>query len=813
LYRILISTLCLFVLCCTVQAAGADLPQLIKYSGTLATGSPQASAVFALYKNATGGAPLWQEVQSIAVDATGRYTVLLGARSQTGIPSELFAAGDARWLGVTIQGQSEQPRVLLVSVPYAMKAGDAESVGGAPLSALVQRGELAPAAFVNAAAVTSAAKSAVAAAVSASTMAGNLTMYTDTTGTVGGSALFQGTFSNNGGTSTGVAVNATAPLGTLHLLDSNTTMRIENYAGANGGSPNFNFYSANGTATSPIGTYAGDNIGQFAASGYIPGSGWPGSSKAKISFVAADQWSSGDQSTMMTFSTTPVNTTKRAVQMIIDGNGNVGIGNGTSNNPSMTDKLYVVGNIHTTGGVVFPDNSIQTTAYIGGTGPAGVTSFNGRTGAVVPASGDYNMLMIAPPTACATGQLLKWNGTNWFCFTSTAASSVANGGGVTGAIANNVLTLGSDSTVLQQRVTGTCGSNSAIASIAQNGTVGCQSVGSGGGSITLPVSWSASNATGGIVNATNTAAGPVPSSKSTPGSTVAPVALTGTASGTGTTVGVFGQATGTSASDLGIGVFGSTPTGIAIMGYSSYSGDMPTIMAWAGGTSGKTAGFDAELYSPSATAYRVNFNVAPTSGYVFEANNDVTNTNIFQVDGSGNLSTAGTISAGGQANFGSLGTTLVNGNLTVNGNLSKSSGTFKIDHPLDPANKYLYHSFVESPDMKNVYDGLVVLDNHGHAVVELPDYFEALNQDYRYQLTAIGVAAPKLHIARKVSQNHFEIAGGKPGMEVSWQVTGVRHDAYANAHRIQVEEDKGEKRGTYLHPELFQPEPAKTAQK
>jgi hypothetical protein len=109
--------------------------------------------------------------------------------------------------------------------------------------------------------------------------------------------------------------------------------------------------------------------------------------------------------------------------------------------------------------------------------------------------------------------------------------------------------------------------------------------------------------------------------------------------------------------------------------------------------------------------------------------------------------------------------------------------------------------------MMNIYNGLVILDKHGKAVVQLPDYFQALNQDFRYQLTAIGTPGPKLYVASEISGNQFSIAGGKPGAKVSWQVTGIRHDAYADAHRIQVEEDKGKERGTYLHPELFQQSP------
>jgi len=144
-----------------------------------------------------------------------------------------------------------------------------------------------------------------------------------------------------------------------------------------------------------------------------------------------------------------------------------------------------------------------------------------------------------------------------------------------------------------------------------------------------------------------------------------------------------------------------------------------------------------------------------------------------------------------------------NGNAFFYGNVSKGGGSFKIDHPLDPANKYLYHSFVESPDMKNVYDGVTKLDESGEAIVELPAYFETLNKEFRYQLTPIGSYAP-LYVAQKISGNRFKIAGGAHGMEVSWQVTGIRKDAYAEMHRIPIEESKpAADRGHYLHPEAF----------
>ena len=144
------------------------------------------------------------------------------------------------------------------------------------------------------------------------------------------------------------------------------------------------------------------------------------------------------------------------------------------------------------------------------------------------------------------------------------------------------------------------------------------------------------------------------------------------------------------------------------------------------------------------------------------------------------------------------------GRVHVAGTLTKRSGSFTIDHPLDPENKYLSHSFVESPDMMNIYNGNGILDEHGEAVVELPTYFSALNRDYRYQLTPIGTPAPDLHLAEEVVDGRFRIAGGEPGMKVSWQVTGIRRDPWAQAHRIIVEQEKPEEeRGTYLEPGVY----------
>ena len=96
------------------------------------------------------------------------------------------------------------------------------------------------------------------------------------------------------------------------------------------------------------------------------------------------------------------------------------------------------------------------------------------------------------------------------------------------------------------------------------------------------------------------------------------------------------------------------------------------------------------------------------------------------------------------------------GNVDIQGTLTKSAGSFRIDHPLDPANEYLQHSFVESPDMKNIYDGVIRTDGRGYATVHLPRWFQALNERFRYQLTTIR-SFSRAVVWREVQHNSFVI--------------------------------------------------------
>ncbi len=142
------------------------------------------------------------------------------------------------------------------------------------------------------------------------------------------------------------------------------------------------------------------------------------------------------------------------------------------------------------------------------------------------------------------------------------------------------------------------------------------------------------------------------------------------------------------------------------------------------------------------------------------------------------------------------------GDVSISGALTKGGGGFRIDHPVDPENKLLSHSFVESPEMLNVYRGTVTTDESGDAAIPLPDYVEALNEHFTYHLTVLGepgVAA----VTQPVQDNGFRIRSQRPGAEVCWLLLGVRRDPWAAAHRIPVEEDKeADARGRFLHPDV-----------
>jgi hypothetical protein len=267
--------------------------------------------------------------------------------------------------------------------------------------------------------------------------------------------------------------------------------------------------------------------------------------------------------------------------------------------------------------------------------------------------------------------------------------------------------------------------------------------------------------------------------------------------------GVKGLATGTvGGGSIPTGVQGFATRGDGVWGYAQYTG----AEAYHGVVG------ESET-QPGAGVYGAAYNTAGTNFGVYALAYGATGRAVYaEANSSGvNYGLYATTTSGSGYGLWSQGQAHVQGDLSISGSLSKGGGSFKIDHPLDPTRRYLSHSFVESPDMKNVYDGVARLDAAGEATVELPGYFEALNRDLRYQLTPHAAFSP-LFVKATVRDGSFTIAGGSPGQEVSWQVTGIRRDRWADANRIVVEEAKpAPEQGTYLHPELFDRPPSEGA--
>jgi hypothetical protein len=252
----------------------------------------------------------------------------------------------------------------------------------------------------------------------------------------------------------------------------------------------------------------------------------------------------------------------------------------------------------------------------------------------------------------------------------------------------------------------------------------------------------------------------------------------------GSGVGVYGEGpTGVHGiSDSGTGVSGDSTSYVGVFGTSA-SG----IGVWGGATS------DFAVYGISVSNHAVVGSSTSKVGVFGTSTSD---------DGIlGSINTAfksGIVGvnphADGWAGY-------FEGNVVVTGTINGAVSVSQIDHPLDPANQTLAHAFVGSPDMLNIYRGTVTTDQHGRAVARLPGYFEALNSDVHYQLTIVGPEFAQAIVESKAAGNRFTIATDKPNVEVCWQVTGTRRDAYAKANPIAVEARKpADRRGRYLNP-------------
>lgn len=250
--------------------------------------------------------------------------------------------------------------------------------------------------------------------------------------------------------------------------------------------------------------------------------------------------------------------------------------------------------------------------------------------------------------------------------------------------------------------------------------------------------------------------------------------------------------------ETGSGVFGSSESGFGVRGVST------SRHGTVGVTFGRGVGVSGLHFSRESGAGVSGVSVLSTGveGFSFSGTGVFAEGRSVGVHAISSAANPDSIAVLGENPGGFAG--FFNGKVAVTGTLFKGGGGFEIDHPLDPGNRYLRHSFVESPDMLNVYSGTVTTDDDGNAVVSLPAYFEALNDSFCYQLTAIGQLAQAI-VAEEVRDNRFAIRSDKPRVKVSWQVTGVRKDKWAVANRIPVETEKtGDGKGRYVHPQLWE---------
>ncbi len=208
------------------QTAQSTIPNFINYSGLLKTAPGSIVGVtFLLYRDEQGGAPLWLETQNVAADATGQYNVRLGAGSN-GLPADLFQSGEARWLAVQVAGEAEQPRVLLVAVPYAMKAADAQTLGGLSPSAFVLATP--PIGSGNATSSVITSSNTLSPSLSGTGTTDFLPLWTSSTD-LGSSALFQ----TGSGSSAKIGINTTTPAAMLDVKGSVTIRALLNLPAVN----------------------------------------------------------------------------------------------------------------------------------------------------------------------------------------------------------------------------------------------------------------------------------------------------------------------------------------------------------------------------------------------------------------------------------------------------------------------------------------------------------------------------------------------------------------------------------------------------
>jgi hypothetical protein len=757
------------------------VPRLVKFSGVLkdAAGNLLTNAVgitFAVYGEQTGGVPLWQETQNVQF-SQGRYTAFIGQNSSAGIPAELFTSGQPRWLGVKalLPDETEQPRVLLASVPYALKAVDADTLGGLPASAFLQ---------ANGANVSNAIVAPGAAVGPGGTLAATPSSKTVTTsgGKVGTIPQFD---SSTDVKNSPIVVNSTPTnltdvvgMANLNVRNFENVLYADQFPGTGnhdiGDKINQAYASCPSSGckikvaagvyryTTPISiatpykpaVLEGDPGETATYTGYPPFKGttelyytptsgtaitmstWGGTGSGIKGITLMGPGFAGKNSAIGLALSSGI---RHSYSDLMISGFNVGIQIGSDlylqyfYNLQMQDNVKA---IYAPPGLTFTGENI---AFFGGVLTNKSTSLPGGSGSVpfYPNCVDFEggqgiVVSFYNISFDHCGVTLNIPGGQQFLF---SGSHFENPNGPTTA---DFLTIGSNCVSCQVILSGS--------DMLEDppGSARTEMISMDGGSRLV------------IVGGIYVAAEPIPQL-------------------------IKSNHPANAVTVLGADKFNSIP-------------------AWVGGSIAGFVTLNPRQYQPLTVA----------GGPIIIGNDPTINGSITSAPLGAPQTWTFPNASGTVMISASNGDVSVAGNLAVAGALNVTGAKhFKIDHPLDPANKYLYHASVESPDMMNIYNGTTVLDTKGEAEIKLPDWFEALNRDFRYQLSCVGGFAP-VYVAKEIENNTFRIAGGTSGLKVSWQVTGVRHDAYAEAHPspVEVEKPAGE-RGHYLHPELFGASPDK----
>jgi trimeric autotransporter adhesin len=717
----------------------SGVPRLVNFSGSVIDAHGKAmpgvtGITLAIYKDQSGGVPLWLETQTVTADAKGHYTVQLGATKSEGLPVDLFSSNESRWLGVQVSGQEEQPRVLLLSVPYALKAADSETLGGFPASAFMLA---APSAIglssiaVSGATNSSTASDPLLASITGSGAVDFLPLWTSTSA-IGNSALFQ----SGTGSASKIGINTTTPTATLDVKGTETVR---------------------GALTLPATAAATATTGKTSQSLNLVASSFNSNSGTAVNQTFRWQAEPAGNDT---------NTTSGTLNLLF-GSG--------ANAPAETGlNIANNGKITFVSGQGFPHIIAGVTAgtALTGGGTTGNVTLNVDTTKVVTGvtagtdltgGGTGGVLTLNLNTAATDARYARLSATNTFATAQTINNTLSLNAGVSPIL--NV----------------TASNTGAHAPMAQFGSAGT----SDANSIRVYNSGTSNGPFSELFVASDNAFIP-----------------------------------GTTAGDGGLRV---KP------GQNMWFGDTnsPRLELNYVGTLVETGSIYSFPYAPGAAinGYGLSQDNGGSEGGTFYGGTANTTAGSGAQGGSGISVRAGDADFGGLAGqfIGGTGTEQggwgivvsagpgpnayageFTGDVLVSGTINGNVAGVRIDHPLDPANKYLSQTSIQSSEMLSLYSGNATLDAKGEAEVRLPEWFGAVNGDFRYQLTSIGAPGPNLYIAQEVSGGRFRVAGGQPGAKISWQISAVRQDAYAKAHPLVVEQSKTKReQGHYLNPELY----------